>query len=119
MTRQLLLVALVGLSLTSMARAQGDASGAIVGYVFDQAGNPLPGITITVRSPTQIGGPRKTTTNNEGYFRLPALFPGVFELRGRAQHMTDYIQQNIHVGLGTVEVSVFMAVATAGSGVVI
>src|SRR3954469_7583242 len=114
MTRQLLLAALVGLSLTSMARAQGDASGVIVGYVFDQAGNPLPGIKVTVRSPTQIGGPRKTTTNADGFFRLAALFPGVFELHAQAPTMTMYVQR-IQVGLGTVEVSAIMSVEAAGS----
>src|SRR5262245_38154765 len=72
MTRQALLAVLV-LALPWNARAQGDASGVITGYAVDQAGNALRGITITVRSPTQIGGPRKTTTSSEGFFRIPAL----------------------------------------------
>jgi hypothetical protein len=38
------------------ARAQGGADGSIVGYVFDQSGNPLAGIAITATSPNQIGG---------------------------------------------------------------
>src|SRR4051812_16040832 len=102
MTRRALLAVLV-LVLPCKALAQGDASGAISGYVVDQAGNPLAGIAIVVRSPTQIGGPRKTTTSHEGFFRIAALFPGVFELQARAPKMEDYLQRNIHVGLEMVE----------------
>jgi hypothetical protein len=112
MTRRLLLPVLV-LSLPSIARAQGDASGAIAGYVIDAAGNPLPRISVIVSSPTQIGGPRKTTTNAEGFFRIAALFPGIFALDARAPHMDSYHQRDIRVGLGTVELSIVMSVQTA------
>src|SRR6185295_15425269 len=105
MTRKALaLGVLLGLSSASGARAQGDASGAITGYAFDQGGNPLPGVTITVRSPTQIGGERKTTTGADGSYRLAALFPGVFELRAEAPGMVSYRQKAIQVGMGSVEV---------------
>src|SRR5688572_32940328 len=46
-------------AVSGRAFAQGGDSGAITGYVFDQAGNPLSGVKITATSPTQIGG-RKT-----------------------------------------------------------
>jgi hypothetical protein len=118
MTRHLSL-ALLLLSLPSLAQAQGDASGAIVGYAFDETGNPLAGITITVQSPTQIGGPRKTTTSAEGFFRLAALFPGVFRLRAQAAKMIPYVQEGIQVGLGTVEITAILSVATAGSDVLV
>src|SRR5262245_780941 len=118
MTRHLLLAVLV-LSLPSLARAQGDASGAIAGYVYDPAGNPLKGISLTVRSPTQIGGPRKTTTNAEGFFRFAALFPGVFALDARADHMVPYVQRGIHVGLGTTELNIVMSVQTSSDTVII
>jgi hypothetical protein len=118
MTRRALLAVLV-LVLPCKALAQGDASGAISGYVVDQAGNPLAGIAIVVRSPTQIGGPRKTTTSHEGFFRIAALFPGVFELQARAPKMEDYLQRNIHVGLEMVELNVVMGVAATASDVVV
>src|SRR5205814_8674610 len=114
-----LLVVLVGLALPSGARAQGDATGSITGYAYDQAGNPLPGITITARSPTQIGGTRKTTTNSDGFFRMAALSPGIFELHGRAPKMQTYLQEGIHVGLGTVELTVIMSVVSVGADLVI
>ena len=50
--------------------------GSLSGYVYDQSGVPLRGVTVTISSPTQIGGTKSTTTSDEGAFRFQGLFPG-------------------------------------------
>ena len=45
--------------------------GTLGGHVYDQSGVPLKGVQVTISSPTQIGGARTETTNDEG--RLPLL----------------------------------------------
>src|SRR4051812_40247312 len=75
------------------AFGQGGASGSITGYLYDQTGVPLKGIKLTASSPTQIGGSKVTYSNDEGFFRIPALFPGKFELKATAPKMKTYIQK--------------------------
>jgi hypothetical protein len=87
--------------------------GAIVGNVFDQNGVPIAGVRISARSPTQIGGEKLTYTNSEGYFRLPGLQPGVFEVRGSALKLKTVVQREVHVGVNApAEVGLMMEVMT-------
>jgi hypothetical protein len=113
------LVAIVAL-LTVMlpppaARAQGGNDGSIIGYVFDQAGNPLQGIKITATSPTQIGGTKTTYTNDEGTFRMRQLFPGTFQVQASAPKLKTVIQKDIRVGISApAELNLVMEVQTLG-----
>jgi Carboxypeptidase regulatory-like domain len=95
------------------ARAQGGADGSIIGYVFDQAGNPLAGVQITATSPTQIGGAKRAYTNEEGQFRIRQLFPGTFQVAASAPKLKTEIQKNLKVGVtSAVEVNIVMEVQT-------
>src|SRR5688572_4707743 len=106
--------------LTSMlsplvVQAQGGSSGSILGYVFDQTGNPIKGVKVLASSPTQIGGSRAAYTNVEGFFRFNALFPGTFEVRATAPKLRTYIQKEIKVGISAAaEISLVMEVESAG-----
>ncbi len=105
---------IAALSLTSLpdrADAQGGNDGSIVGYVFDQTGSPLAGVKITAASPTQIGGERRTYTNEEGMFRLRQLFPGSFQVTASAPRLQTVIQKEIPVGISaSAEVNIVMEV---------
>jgi hypothetical protein len=95
------------------AFAQRGDSGQITGYVFDQAGNPLPGVKITASSDTQIGGGKTTYTSAEGAFRFPVLEPGVFKVRASAPKLQTLVQDNVKVGLNApIELNLVMEVAT-------
>jgi hypothetical protein len=95
------------------ARAQGGADGSIVGYVFDQSGNPLAGIAITATSPTQIGGAKKAYTNEEGQFRVRQLFPGTFQVSASAPKLKTYVQKDLKVGItSATELNIVMEVQT-------
>jgi len=100
-------------ALRAPAFAQGGDSGAITGYIFDQAGNPLSGIKVTAASPTQIGGKKSAYSNSEGGFRFSALQPGVFQVKAEAPKLQTIVQDNIKVGLNSaVELNLVMEVAS-------
>ena len=83
--------------LPAAARAQ--VVGSIIGNVVDQSGMPLPGVQLSASSGTQIGGEKQAYTNAEGFFRLPGLQPGIFEVRARAPKLKTVVQQDIRVGV--------------------
>ncbi len=80
------------------ALAQGGQSGSIVGSLFDSGGTPLRGVKVSASSETQIGGARVAYTNEEGFFRLPALEPGVFQLRASAPRMKTVVVKDVPGG---------------------
>jgi hypothetical protein len=107
----------LGILLCSLApraaRAQGGAAGSVVGHVFDQTGQPVPGVKLTVSSPTQIGGSRVGYSSREGAFRFNALAPGRFELVASAPKMKTSVTKNIQVGVvSAVELDLVMEVET-------
>jgi len=56
----------------------GVTTGRLGGRVVDEAGAPLPGVSVTARSPVQIGGEQRTETDVDGSFLYPLLAPGEF-----------------------------------------
>ena len=61
---------LLAFSFSSLAQT----TGAIVGFVTDDAGAPLPGATVEARGPA-LQGTKITVTANDGSYRLPLLPP--------------------------------------------
>src|SRR4051812_7907061 len=78
--------------------ATAQVAGSLVGHVYDQTGLPIKGVKITATSETQIGGAKVAYTNDEGFFRIPGLLPGVFEASATAPKMQKVVQRNIKVG---------------------
>src|SRR5438046_1407280 len=75
---------------------------------------PLRGVKVSARSDTQIGGTKVAYTNEEGYFRLPALQPGEFEIRATAPKMQTVVQKDVKVGISVPsEVNLIMEVEAA------
>src|SRR6185369_5597754 len=101
--------------LPLVAHAQGGSQGSILGYVYDQTGNPIKGVKIVASSPTMIGGSKNAYSNDEGFFRFNALFPGTFEVRATAPKLKTVIQKEVKVGISApAEVSLIMEVESAG-----
>src|SRR5688572_19580082 len=95
-----LALALVVLLMPALAFAQGGVNGSIVGSVFDQTGAPIKGVKIVAKSPTQIGGSKTSYSNDEGFYRMPGLQPGKFELVASAPKLKTVIQKDVDVGIG-------------------
>ena len=56
-------------------------TGQMVGRVVDEEGSPLPGVSISTSSPSQIGGTQLAETDVSGRFQYPRLAPGYFNVR--------------------------------------
>ncbi len=77
-----------------------DATGRIEGMIYDDEGMPLPGASVTVSSPTQIGGPRTATTGADGTFRFLSLIPGVFRVQVSCPGFLGQGRQGVRVHVG-------------------
>ena len=49
-------------------------TGSIRGTVRDETGAVLPGVTVALKSPALIGGPKTTVTSQGGLFRSSPIF---------------------------------------------
>jgi hypothetical protein len=63
------------------ANVDAATTGQLAGRVVDDGGVPLPGVSVTAGSPTQIGGLQTTQTDAQGWFQYPRLNPGYFTVR--------------------------------------
>src|SRR5438874_9828726 len=77
------------------AFAQG-TTGALTGTVT-QAGANLPGVTVTIASPT-LQGTRTTVTNEQGDYNFPAIPPGQYKVTFSLSGLTDTVK-NTQVNL--------------------
>ena len=87
---------LVLLFLAPLAFSQSKETGAITGTVLDEAGTPLPGVTVTISSPSLMGT-RTYVSDARGVFRFPALPPGVYTIKAELQGFTTVIQENVRL----------------------
>ena len=106
-----LVAMLVVLEGTAMGQTVSSTTGSINGKVADASGGVLPGVTVTVSSPS-MQGVKTDVTDEGGGFRFPALPPGeykvVFELAGFA----TLVREGIRVSLGfTATINIEMRVA--------
>jgi len=62
--------------MPGVALAQTTTQAALIGRLVDPAGQPLPGVTITVRSPSAAMAASSTVTDASGRYRLSPLPPG-------------------------------------------
>jgi hypothetical protein len=83
------------IGLASAISVSAQTTGLLEGTVRDPSASPLPGVTVTIRSP-RLQGTRTITTESNGVFRFPAVPPGEYvvhvELPGfRAQEKTAIV----------------------------
>lgn len=98
--RVALLLAISMLLVAGSALAQTATTGSIVGTVA-QAGTPLPGVTMEVRSPN-LQGVRTDVTDPKGQFRFTLLPPGMYTLTATLSGFNTVTQKNIEVLLNRV-----------------
>ncbi|MPZ21792.1 MAG: hypothetical protein GEV06_28500, partial [Luteitalea sp.] len=72
-------LAIVGLALAAGVPAvfAQTGAGSLRGYVRDEQGGALPGVTVTATSPEMIQ-PAAAVADGEGYYRLINLAPGTY-----------------------------------------
>ncbi len=121
------LLALVAIGTPAALFAQTTATtGALFGAVVDAEGKPLPGVTVTITSPS-LQGARVTTTSKEGDYTFPLLPPGRYHVEAALSGFDSQVRDSVEVSLNKVtKVNVSMSlsrvtesVTVSGSGVVV
>jgi hypothetical protein len=99
--RRALVIAVVSMTLASIAFSQGqDAS--IIGQVTDDSGAILPGVTVTATSPALQVPNVVSVTNEQGEYRLAPLPIGEYEVTYTLAGFQTIKQQNIRLTVGFV-----------------
>jgi hypothetical protein len=75
--------------------------GSIVGSVTDQSGAVVPQAAVTVTN-TSTGLSRQTTTNEVGYYSIPNLLEGGYDLSVSASGFRPYVQKGVSVSINAV-----------------
>jgi hypothetical protein len=105
----------ISLALPSASAAQGggaSSTGTIQGRVADSSGAVLPGVTVSVTSPSMIGT-QTQVSNENGLYRFPAVPPGTYELTFELAGFNTMKRSGIQISLGfTATVNADLAVAT-------
>ncbi|HWI18795.1 MAG TPA: carboxypeptidase-like regulatory domain-containing protein [Vicinamibacterales bacterium] len=105
----------IGLCLPAVTAAQGggaSSTGTIQGRVTDSSGAVLPGVTVTVSSPSMLGT-QTLVTNENGTFRAPAVPPGMYELTFELAGFNSVKRSGVEISLGfTANVNAELALAT-------
>lgn len=91
---------LLALVATAFGNAQITQTGTINGKVSDDEGQPLPGVTVTAKSPVLILPQLDVITNEKGYFRFIALIPGSYTVTFGLTGFNTLVRKGIKVTLG-------------------
>ncbi|MBC7360711.1 MAG: TonB-dependent receptor [Candidatus Aminicenantes bacterium] len=85
--------------LAIFAGAQITQTGTLNGTVYDQDKQPLPGVTVTIKSPALMGEMNMVTTER-GHYRFPALPPGEYTVTFKLQGFKTLVREGIKVNVG-------------------
>ncbi len=91
---------IVGFTLSANASAQ-VLYGSIVGTLIDETGAVVPKATVTVTH-TATGLSRQATTDAEGYYSIPNLHEGTYDLSVSAEGFKPYTQTGVSVSINGV-----------------
>jgi hypothetical protein len=72
----------------------------VAGTVVDASGQPLPGVSVNLSSPSEVRGGITTTTNSDGYYRAAGLSPGTWKVEFRVQGFSPLTYTDILLGIG-------------------
>ena len=116
--RRILLLVLGAILASRPAVAQ--QTGILSGIVRDAQGAVLPGVTITIASPSLIGGVRTTDTAGAGTYQFTALPPGIYEVTYDLSGFSTLKRSDIRVLVAQVtRVDVELTVGTLQETVVV
>ena len=106
-------------SLPASAQTVGATTGAINGKVSDSSGGVMPGVTITISSPS-MQGVRTAVSGDDGTYRFPAIPPGDYQIKYELVGFSTVTHEGIRVGLGfTATVNAEMKVASLTENVTV
>jgi carboxypeptidase family protein/TonB-dependent receptor-like protein len=100
MVRTLGAFLIVGSVLTSVPAAAQSGQGSLNGYVKDEQGGILPGVTVTASGP-EIQVPVTAVTDSAGYYRLQNLPPGTLTLTAELTGFSTFRREGILMRAGS------------------
>jgi len=86
--------------VVTTASVQAQTDGSLRGYIKDEQGAVLPGITVTATSPALLA-PVTAITDTAGYYRLLNLPPGTYAITAELTGFTTYRREGIVMRAGT------------------
>ncbi|RLE02728.1 MAG: hypothetical protein DRJ11_06315 [Candidatus Aminicenantes bacterium] len=95
--RKCLLWFLAFMVLVYFAYSQMIPTGKLIGTVVDTEGIALPGVTVTISSPSLILPKLTAVTNEKGLYRFPALPSGFYKVVFELQGMKTIVREGVEV----------------------
>jgi hypothetical protein len=112
MVRRPVALTCVILLLVAVHAAAQTGQGSLRGYVKDEQGGAVPGVTITATSAALIQ-PATAVTDSEGYYRLINLPPGTYSIAAELTGFASYKREEILLRAGaTFQVDVTMKIGS-------
>lgn len=99
MRKALVLISLF-LACALFSAAQISQTGTLNGTVYDQERQPLPGVTVTLKSPVLILPQMETVTTERGHFRFPALPPGEYTITFTLSGFKTLVREGVRLTVG-------------------
>ncbi|MBI3263578.1 MAG: carboxypeptidase regulatory-like domain-containing protein, partial [Acidobacteria bacterium] len=100
MVRSLLAVFVAASILTAIPVAAQTGDGSLRGYVRDEQGAVLPGVTVTATSPALLA-PVVAISDSSGYYRVLNIPPGAYTLTAELSGFATHRREGIVMRAGT------------------
>jgi hypothetical protein len=95
-------------------------TGSILVRVQDEQGAAVPGVSVTISSPSLVAGSATGVTDSGGVNRFPSLPPGVYSVRVELQGFRPMVRENLSVLTGqTTPLDMTLTVATLAETVTV
>lgn len=95
-------------------------TGNIKGTVMDEAGAPLPGVTVEISSAELMGGIHSQMTDDKGFYRFVNLPPGIYRMVFSLPGFQKIEQTNVRVTVkGTITLDIVMKQAALEESVTV
>src|SRR5215472_3706551 len=112
-------VLVLGVAAGAFGQTVSTTTGAINGKITDTTGAVMPGVTITINSPS-MQGTRTDVTGADGVYRFSAIPPGDYTVRYELAGFETVIREGLRVGLGfTATVNIELRVARLSESVTV
>ena len=94
-----LLISIFIFSILPFAFAQNAETGAISGFVQDEDGKDIPGVTI-IASNMRLSLNSLSYTGVDGSYRFPVLLPGEYEIKAQLEGFQSVVRKDVRLFVG-------------------
>ena len=117
---KILVLGMVCVYLTAGSVFAQRLTGKITGTVSDTDGNPLPGVTVEISSPSMMAGVQAQITSHKGDYRFINLPPGTYKLVFKLEGFQTLDRENVKILVGkTVTENIVLQQATIKESVIV